>query len=176
MHLRPLVHRLALAFLTAGACALAHAQELPGGFGWFGSLAGSCWSGRFPDGKTTHRQCYSTQFGRFLRGTAALSTEKEGRPQVAFEGDSVFAWNDERKAIDYYVWGSDGSHRQLEAKYEGDELMFPVPARADPGKVAFRSAWRRIDGDTFEVRRQRPADGGWNTELTVVYRRDGTHR
>ena len=44
------------------------AQELPPGFGWFRSVADSCWVGQFPDGRTEHTQCYTSQFGKFLRG------------------------------------------------------------------------------------------------------------
>jgi hypothetical protein len=151
--------------------AAVHAQELPADFGWFASLAGSCWEGVFPDGRTRHRQCYATQFGRFLRGTAQLSADREGRAAITFEGDSVFAWNAERGGFEYTIWGSDGSLRGLAARYEGDELVFPVPARDDPSRIAYRSVWKRIDADRFEVRRERPVDGGWRSDLTVTYRR-----
>jgi len=155
------MNRCVPACLLVVLSASVDAQAIDPGFGWFADLAGSCWVGLLPDGETEHTQCYETQFHKFLRGAAVLKTQREGQWQPVFEGDSLFAWDETRKAIVYYIWGSDGSHRPLEARYVGDELSFPVPARADASKVAYRSVWRRIDPDTFEVRRERP---------------DGTHK
>jgi hypothetical protein len=160
-----------LPLLTLAFAGSAHAADALPGFGWFADMADACWVGAFPDGKTEHSQCYSTQFGKFLRGTAALHVRQESESQLVFEGDSLFAWDEGRKRIVYYIWGSDGSHRQLEAEYLGDELAFPVPDKNDATKVAYRSVWRRIDADTFEVRRERPGGDGWTSELKVVYRR-----
>jgi hypothetical protein len=162
-----------LPLLTIALAGLAHAADAVPGFGWFADMAGSCWVGTFPDGKTEHRQCYTTQFGRFLRGTAELRVRENDKLQLVFEGDSLFTWDEGRRKIVYYIWGSDGSHRQLEAGFLGDELAFPVPDRNDATKVAYRSVWRRTDTDTFEVRRERPSGDGWTTELTVIYRRTG---
>lgn len=147
------------------------AQELPVAFGWFGAMAGSCWIGQFPDGRTEHTQCYASQFAKFLRGTASLATVKDGIRQVMVEGDSVFAWDEASKTIIYYIWGSDGTHRQLHAKYVGGELHFPVTSRTDPSRVSYRSVWRRLDASTFEVRRERPREDQWTTELAVTYRK-----
>ena len=57
-------------------------------FGWFADVVGSCWEGRFPDGKTLHTHCYTSQFGQFIRGTATLVGEHDGHPRQ-FEGDSL---------------------------------------------------------------------------------------
>jgi len=164
-----------LTFALVLAAGATHAQSLPAGFGWFGSLAGSCWTGQFPDGKTRHTQCYSVQFGKFLRGTAALAVDKGEQYQTQFEGDSVFAWDDTAKRIAYYIWGSDGNHSRLEAFFVGEELAFPVASRKDPSQIAYRSVWRRIDEHSFEVRRERPNANGWTTDLTVLYRRSPTN-
>jgi hypothetical protein len=160
--------RILSVFLLAMA---ASAQDGLQSFDWFGSLSGSCWVGVFPDGVTEHTQCYSSQFDAFLRGTAALAETKDGKRQVLFEGDSVFAWDKASARIVYFIWGSDGSYRQMEAQLVGDELHFPVPSRDDAARILYRSVWKRIDADTFEVRRERPQDNGWTTELTVVYAR-----
>lgn len=140
-------------------------------FGWFSGVVGACWQGTFPDGKTRHTHCYTVQFGQFIRGTATLSAERDGVMRDVFSGDSLFAWDDKDQKIAYYVWGSDGTHGTHEAHYEGRDLSFPVLSKKEPGKVAFRSLWRRVDGDSFEVHRQVPEGSGWTTELTVVYMR-----
>lgn len=129
---------LAILLLSCAASGGAQVPATLAPFGWFAELAGACWTGRFPDGKTVHTQCYTTQFGRFLRGTATLAVDKDGR---------------------------------LEASWLGDELAFPVPSRKDPAQITYRSVWRRLAPDAFEVRRERPAGAAWSTELTVTYRR-----
>lgn len=145
-------------------------------FGWFAEVVGYCWTGTFPDGKTQHSHCYTSQFDQFIRGTATLEGEREGQRADLFSGDSLFAWNDKAKRIEYYVWGSDGVHGKHEAYYAGEELVFPVISRKDPTKIAFRSVWRRIDASSFEVRRETPDGTGWKTELTVLYRKRGPPR
>jgi len=163
-NLRSLMLLLACLFQVA----LAHAQD----FGWFSQVVGACWKGTFPDGTTSHRHCYSRQFETFIRGTSELHALREGKQLTVFQGDSLFAWNASSGTIQYYVWGTDGNHRQLSAQYEKDELHFPVPSRQDPSKMAFRSVWRRLNESSFEVRRERPSGDGWSVDLRVVYRRE----
>jgi ketosteroid isomerase-like protein len=91
----------------------------------------------------------------------------------------MFAWDEAAKKIVYYIWGSDGSHSRHEAWYEGQDLVLPVHSKTNPGTVAYRSLWRRVDASTIEVQRQvpegaqgdSPAGLNWRTELTVVYHR-----
>jgi hypothetical protein len=145
-------------------------------FGWFADLVDACWVGDFPNGKTRHSQCYTTQFDRFIRGAAELSGDHNGQQVQQFAGDSVFAWDEKTNRMIYYIWGSDGSHSRHEAYYEGEQLVFPAPGKKDPQVVAYRSVWRRLDPTTFEVRRERPDGADWKTDLTVVYRKTAAPR
>ena len=140
-------------------------------FGWFAGVVGSCWRGTFPDGKTQHTHCYTSQFDQFIRGTATLAGEHNGVMQDSFFGDSMFAWDEKNQRITYYTWGSDGTHGRHEAYYEGQDLAFPVRSKKEPDKVAYRSLWHRLDDGAFEVHRQVPEGSGWKTELKVVYRK-----
>ena len=51
-------------------------------------------------------------------------------------------------------------------------FLFPAP-RATPPRPASRSVWKRIDKDSFEVRREKQGEDGksWVEELKVTYRR-----
>ncbi|MGB5103014.1 MAG: hypothetical protein WBO04_06790 [Steroidobacteraceae bacterium] len=49
----------------------------------------------------------------------------------------------------------------------------PTLSKDDPGATSYRSVWRRIDADAFEVRRETPGGDGWNTGFSVVHRRAG---
>jgi hypothetical protein len=143
----------------------------PPDFGWLSDLVGSCWVAKLPDARL-HTQCYSRQFGHFIRSAATLSQEIDGTWRPIFAGDSVFA-ADAARHIVYFTWGSDGGYRQLTAHYEGDQIVFPVAARATPQRVANRTLWKRLDKDSFEVRREKAGDDGksWTEDLKITYRR-----
>jgi hypothetical protein len=145
----------------------------PPDFGWLADLVGSCWVARIPENRL-HTQCYSRQFDRFIRGAITVSTEVDGTWRPIFAGDSVFA-SEAGRRLAYYTWGSDGGHRQLEARLEGDLIVFPTAARP-PQRVTQRSVWKRLDDDTFEVSREKASEDGksWTEELKVTNKRTGT--
>jgi hypothetical protein len=140
-------------------------------FGWFADMAGSCWTGRYPDGKTTDTQCYSTQYGRMLRGTIKLHGMHAGQSVSNFEGDSVYAWDAKSGKIRYSFWASDGTYGTAEAYLDGDTIVFPVSDPKDAMRVIARSVWRRIDADNFSVTRERLTDGAWQEQFKVTYTR-----
>lgn len=161
----PLLALLAVTFA-------ADAQTPPelAGFGWFADMAGYCWSGLHPDGKTNDTQCYSVQFGRHLRGTIKVSGPAEGtQPAVNFEGDSVYAFNAKTNRVQYTLWSSDGRYGTGEMYVEGDHAIFP-PANLD-SPTAMRMVWLRIDAESFVVTREQRQEGVWKKVFEVTYRR-----
>jgi hypothetical protein len=138
-------------------------------FGWFKDLAGSCWSGRGENGRPTDTQCYSVQFGRFLRGTIRLSGKHRSQGVESLEGDSVYAWNPQAKQVHYSLWASDGSYATGAMYVEGENLIFPP---ANPGAPnAMRFVWTRLDADSYLVTREKRQGKAWSKVLEVTYRR-----
>ena len=160
-----------LTFMVAALPVWGFASELPSGFLWMRELVGGDWEGRFPDGKTIHRQTYTIQYGYFLRGAATLTGVHQGRDTEGFAGDSVFAWDPGTSNVVYYIWGSDGYHSREVAHFEGDRIVFPVHSRKEPGKLRYRSVWTRLDADSFRVDREVPSGEGWKVALSVIYYR-----
>ena len=66
-----------------------------------GGLAGHCWSAVYPDGPRD-TQCYSTQFGRFLRGTIEIVPAPAATARPPYRGDSIFIWNGKRSEIAFH--------------------------------------------------------------------------
>lgn len=162
---------LATVLLAAAAGAAEPAIEAapPAGFGWFATLAGSCWSGEYPGGGGD-TQCYEWQYGRYLRGTIEISANGgDGTPRK-LAGDSVFDWDASANRIRYSNWSDAGSLQHGEAYYEGEFLRFPDVKSRDEEPRA-RSSWRRIDADSFEVTRERRDGDAWAAEFAVTYRR-----
>jgi hypothetical protein len=154
---------------AAGATEPAPAPVQDARFGWFAMLAGSCWHGEYPDGGRD-TQCYEWQYGRYLRGTIEIAAKgKDGAP-LKLEGDSVFDWDGNTGRIRYSNWADAGSLQHGEAYYEGELLRFSIVKSRDEEPRA-RTTWRRIDADSFEVRRERRDGDAWVAEVTVTYRR-----
>ena len=155
-----------VAFCIAALAAMPAAAQMTG-FGWFAELAGSCWHGTRADGKPADEQCYRAQYNRFMRGTIKFPASERG----TVEGDSVFAYDSNARAIIYTQWSSTGTIGFGEAVLEGDELIFQNRG-PDGAEAPTRSVWRRVDADTFRVSRQRRGDrDDWKEETAVTYAR-----
>jgi hypothetical protein len=139
-------------------------------FGWFGELAGACWSGTDAQGKPTDRQCYWRQYG-LVRGTIELfAGSVTGRDSAA--GDSLFLWDAASGEIRYDTWSSLGAVGSGVARFEGARLVFPQAGRGEPQDGWLRTAWERVDADSFRVVQERLEAGAWRPNLTFVYRRE----
>ena len=147
-----------------------HAQDHRPAFGWFASLAGACWRGDHPDGKTHDTQCYGWQYDRYLRGTVQLAGVKADGSAWALDGDSVYQWIVADGWIRCASWSNTGDLQQAEAYFEGESLVFPDVKSRDEEPIT-RSVWRKVDADSFEVLREKRGAGGWETDFTVTYRR-----
>jgi hypothetical protein len=139
-------------------------------FGWFAELAGSCWTGAYPDGTTSDTQCYLAQYEHLLRGS--IKMYRAGSPQPSFEGDAVFSRDTAGSGkVIYTQWGTGGIYATGEIAFEGDTLVFRN-RQPESGELApVRAVWRRTGPDSFRVTRERSDDTGWKEFLVVDYRR-----
>lgn len=168
--MRKTIPFLALAASLVTAISAAADSTARPAFGWLASLAGACWNGSYPDGKTRDTQCYGWQYDRYLRGTIEIYGTKPDGSAWSLTGDSVFQWLGQDGRIRYANWADTGDLRQSEAWFDGDLLVFPDVKSRDEEPVT-RSVWRKIDADSFEVTRERRGAAGWSPEMTVTYRR-----
>jgi hypothetical protein len=172
---RSWIRKVAAAIPFSVACGIVVASDDAGEhlrpFGWFAELIGSCWTGDYPDGRTSDTQCYSSQYGRVLRGTIELQGVHNGRAVASFEGDSVYAWNPKAKRIDYTFWANDGTYGTARAYLEGEAIVHISDRPPDSKAPEIRSVWRRIDADTFEVTREKKSADSWERVFSVRYRR-----
>jgi hypothetical protein len=154
--------------LLASAPALAQMTPSPlAGAGWFASLAGACWRGEHPTGKSSDTQCYETQYGRYIRGSIKVHDDKG---MLLTEGDSVFAPDPKSGRLAYSQWASNGSYGTGEMTIDGPVLRFQH--RQGEGAARIRFTWTRLDADRFRISRERRLDDGqWKEEFGVVYHR-----
>ena len=136
---------------------------------WLGELAGACWRGTTADGKPADTQCYSTQYGHFLRGTVRTPVPRGDR-LVDLEGDSVLAWDPESGNLEIFYWASDGSFRRGEATLFKGVYRFQDRTR-DGSPPVKRTIWRRQGPDAFEVTLERRDGDRWVEVRVVTYER-----
>ena len=156
--------------LLGHAAAPVAAALPPGQFGWLADLAGSCWQGTWPDGKTRDTQCYSTQYGRYLRGTIEIRSSAPGAP--AHRGDSMFAWDAKTQRMQFHYWSSEGNSGISSGSLASNsDIVFADPPSIDAAKPERRSVWHRLSSDRYQVTVQERAGDGWRDRLAVVYDR-----
>jgi len=161
--------------LLAAAAALlpvaAAAQPQAGGdpmapFKWFRGLAGACWKGDHPDGKSSDTQCYTTQYNRFVRGTIKIASGAN-----TYEGDALFWWDAKNNKLAYTQWASNGFVHSSEAAFEGDKLVFLDRPKAGTKEVNGRAVWSRVDANTYSVTREARDGASWKPQFSVIYKR-----
>ncbi|HUL95650.1 MAG TPA: hypothetical protein VLT89_06545 [Usitatibacter sp.] len=152
----------AVVSLSVGA-----ADTVSARFGWFGSLAGSCWKAEHADGKTSDTQCFETQYGRFIRGTIKVY---EG-PALLVESDSVFAVDANTGRIVFTQWAANGNYGSGVITVENATVLTfePQPAAGSRGQVRYQ--WIKTSADAFRAIRQKHVGADWTEESSVVYKR-----
>ena len=151
---------------VAQAPAPAPAADPMAPFKWFRDLAGSCWKGDHPDGKTSDTQCYQAQYGRFVRGTIKIASGP-----TAFEGDSLYWWDAKNNKLAFTQWASNGFVHASEATFDGDKLVFLDRPKAGTSEVNGRAVWTKVDANTYRVSREQRDGPSWKPQFAVVYKR-----
>jgi len=139
-------------------------------FGMLNRLVGSCWQGSY--GKTQDKQCYSSQFGQFLRGTIDVQMTAEDGSRRGYQGDSLFSWNAKQNCIDWFYWSDIGATGAVQATIDGDTVTFLDPPSLKTPELRTKSVWRMLDADRYEVVRFQGKDAEWKETLRVVYQRE----
>ena len=138
-------------------------------FTWLRELAGSCWRGTTADGKPADTQCYSIQYGQFVRATSRMQVPR-GTKVVDLEGDSVLAWDPRTGNLEIFSWSADGSFRRGEATLYRGVYRFQ-DRTADGSPPVRRTIWRRQGPDAYAVTLERREGDRWVDVKVVEYER-----
>lgn len=122
-------------------------------------LAGHCWIGTMPGTADTDEHCFSWAYeGRYLRDRHVV---RRGEKAV-YEGESIYYWNSAAKQVGYFYITAAGGHAQGTMVADGDSLDFPAAVLISGGKsFGFRSRWKRVGDDAYEVLREYETEKGW---------------
>lgn len=154
-----------LALLLAPVTAAAHEPV----FEPLAFLAGSCWKGTMPDGKATDEHCYSWMFeGKYLRDRHVVRAGEK----TVYEGETIYYWNGAEKRLEYFYVTAQGGHSVGRVSPGADAIDFPAATLVTATKsFNFRSRWKRLGDNAYEVLREYETDKGWmpvRMEMTKV--------
>jgi hypothetical protein len=122
-------------------------------------LAGHCWKGTIPGGKTTDEHCFSWIYGgKFLRDVHTL--RGGSRPEA--KGESIYLWNSAAGQIEYLYIESDGGFSRGPVSTDKDALVFPDTSFVENGKTQiYRSRWQRSGEKAYDVVTEFQDKDGW---------------
>ncbi len=112
-------------------------------------LAGHCWKGSFPNGKSTDEHCFEWMLdGHTLRDRHVVKAE--GKPD--YVGETIYYWDSEKKIVTYLYVENLGGFSTGTALAEGRALVFPVARYVEGGKaLMYRTRWTRGGDTSYEV-------------------------
>jgi hypothetical protein len=127
-------------------------------------LAGHCWKGSFPGGRTDEH-CFSWIYeGKFLRDLHTLRSD--GHPDAW--GESIYFWNSPAKQIEYLYIESGGGFSRGEVSADKDALVFPDTSYVESGKTqVYRSRWQRRGESAYDVVTEFRTADGWVSGFKV---------
>lgn len=132
-------------------------------------LAGSCWEGPFPDGKSVDQHCYTwIQKGQYLRD---VHTVLGANPP--YYGETTYYWDFDAKAVRYIYWANNGGYSTGLAMPENDSVKYPDERYIGPeGQLLVRAESKRIDNDTYQQRAEmKGKDDKWVPFVNATYKR-----
>jgi hypothetical protein len=122
-------------------------------------LAENCWKGTMPDGKATDEHCFTWVYeGRFLRDRHVVRSADT----AIYEGETTYYWNPQLRQLEYFYITAHGGYTVARVAPEGDSITFPAATLVTAGKAfGFRSRWKRVGDDAYEVVREYETEKGW---------------
>ncbi len=132
-------------------------------------LAGHCWKGTFPDGKSTDEHCFAWLYGgRMLRDTHTV--RRAGQPDGVGESTYYVDTVANRVAFLYIEDGGGYSRGTMESLPEA--LLFPdTQYIADGEALVYRARWTRQGDAAYEAWSEAQTPNGWTTMFKLVLKR-----
>ncbi|MSO96986.1 MAG: DUF1579 domain-containing protein [Rhodospirillaceae bacterium] len=166
---------IGFAFLAAPAIAMAQTPSapspitVPDELKHMAFLAGSCWQGPFPDGKSIDSHCYKWfQRGRYLRERHEVIGSNP-----PYGGETTFYWDHDAKAVRYIYWANNGGYATGSSIIENGAVKYPDERYIGPdGEFLVRAEMKQIDDNSYTMRADmKGKDGKWVEFVNATYTR-----
>jgi hypothetical protein len=133
-------------------------------------LAGHCWKGAFPGGRTDEH-CFTWIYdGKFLRDRHTVRAE--GKADAL--GESIYLWDSTAKQLEYLYIESDGGFSRGPVSIDNEALVFPDTSFVEKGKtMVYRSRWQRSGANAYDVLTEFKSKDSWVPGFKVHMEQDG---
>ncbi len=134
-------------------------------------LAGSCWTGTFPDGKQTDEHCFRWLFdGKALRDTHTVRAA--GRPD--YVGETTYYFDSAARRVEYLYVENLGGVSRGTMESAPPALVFPPTQYVEGGNtMTYRSRWTRVDDATYEAVAEMQNKDAWAPMFKLTMKRSG---
>ena len=121
-------------------------------------LAGHCWKGAFPGGRSDEH-CFTWIYdGKFLRDRHTVRAA--GKPDAL--GESIYFWDSAAKQLEYLYIESDGGFSRGTVSLDNEALVFPDTSFVEKGKtMVYRSRWQHSDPTAYDVVTEFKSNDSW---------------
>ncbi len=150
--------------LAAGVASAEEAPLAPLEF-----LVGSCWSGKFPDGKSTDTHCFESSLGgRLIYDKHVVRGDKPD-----YSGESVYYVDPQSKRVTFMYFNSIGGVSTGTLDAQGTRLQFADEeyTGADGKKQKYRTVWEQKGSDGYVALTEREAGDKWVEAWRIEFRR-----
>lgn len=132
-------------------------------------LVGHCWKGTFPGSAVTDEHCFSWVYGdKFVRDQHVVH---RGAGKADDLGESIYVWDATAQELQYLYIESAGGFSRGAVRSEAGTLVFPPARYTENGEEQlYRSRWRPLAPDTYEVVTEFEVKGTWTPRLRVQMR------
>ncbi len=163
------MRRLAAALALTCLAGTAVAAEPPPLLQPLAFLAGHCWKGTFPDGKTTDEHCFAWMYGgRMLRDTHTVRSP--GKPDGV--GESTYYVDSVANDVAFLYVESSGGFSRGTMESLPEALLFPDTQYISDGEaLVYRARWTRQGDKAYEAWSEAQTQDGWTTMFKLVMKR-----
>jgi hypothetical protein len=159
--------RLIPAMLGVLACPVV-ADEMAERFEPLAFLAGHCWQGEFPGGKSTDRHCFEWVWDRAHLRDVHVVTGGE----TPYCGETLYSWDAELDRIAFRYFNSVGGVSEGILLVGPEGIRSPEERYRDAsGERVFRSTLVPMDADHYRTRVEQHKDGEWQETWVVDFSR-----
>jgi hypothetical protein len=165
--MKPIKTLLIATTAVLGAVAAAAGADAPvAGYQPLAYLVGHCWRGSFPGGAVSDEHCFSWVYGgKFVRDQHTVH-HADGKPDDL--GESIYVWDTATQQLQYLYIESAGGFSRGTVTSEADALVFPATPYVEKGVTqTYRSRWRRVGADAYDVLTEFLVKGSWTPGFSV---------
>ncbi len=129
-------------------------------------LAGSCWSGKFPNGAIdTHCWDWAIQ-GRFLRDRHTVESEAG-----LYSGETLYGWDAGAEVVTFWYFNSLGGFSEGTVVAIGEQLLIKEDYSDAAQETEMRSNLEVDAPERYVILTESLTDTGWETFLSLSYER-----